>query len=444
MTLEQLIKDFEAESSPEKSLRQGIDFMRTSLSQEGAPRFKDFWQVRQLCLPLFKQSLSPSVRTQFWKEFAELSSEARRLREILEEKATFAFEQLELAIQALEEEIKKEQESIAKLSFDDLTQGSKFLASKAALYRSLDREFYLYDVLAGRVRSLRDEMVKAEMRLRHKNRLFDRLKVAGDHIFSRRKEVAQSLSQEFDSDVKRYTSTYFESETSKEIPPFILKEEIKVLQFIGKHRAIALAVFRESREKLSYCWDQLKEREKEKKKEFSEKRQQQEIERKKREEEQQARKEKEDKRKTEFQTAKKALQQIIEEIDQINPAELVEKIKEKREQCAALSLLPFEKQELAHLFEALDEQLCDKKEKVLLSSTELEALKELEIQLEERKKQREESKAQLENCRKTLGGSGLDFHKAMHYRELMQKEKERFAKIETAIEDLEERIENIR
>ena len=55
-------------------------FTRIALSQPGMPRFKDFWEGRRLCLPLFKENLTPKVRSQLWAEYIELSSEARRFK----------------------------------------------------------------------------------------------------------------------------------------------------------------------------------------------------------------------------------------------------------------------------------------------------------------------------------------------------------------------------
>ena len=43
--------------------------MRSSVSQGETPRFKDFWEARRLCLPLFKENVPVKVRTQLWAEY---------------------------------------------------------------------------------------------------------------------------------------------------------------------------------------------------------------------------------------------------------------------------------------------------------------------------------------------------------------------------------------
>ena len=99
------LQQFESERTAEGKIRLSIDFMRAALSNSGTPRFKDFWEGRRICLPLFKENISPKVRSQLWSSYIELSTEAKRLKEILDEQSAFAIEQIELAIQALERDL---------------------------------------------------------------------------------------------------------------------------------------------------------------------------------------------------------------------------------------------------------------------------------------------------------------------------------------------------
>jgi len=75
--------------------------MRSALSQAETPRFKDFWECRRQCCfslrKIFLQKHVPIVGG-----YVELSDEARRLKELLDEQAAFAVEQIELAIQSIE------------------------------------------------------------------------------------------------------------------------------------------------------------------------------------------------------------------------------------------------------------------------------------------------------------------------------------------------------
>ena len=79
--------------------------MELTLAQKGTPHFKSFWEARNLCVELFKQNISAAIKQPLWNKYSELSKEARRLREILDEQSAFAAEQIEIAIQALEKEI---------------------------------------------------------------------------------------------------------------------------------------------------------------------------------------------------------------------------------------------------------------------------------------------------------------------------------------------------
>src|SRR5579871_3448622 len=71
--------------TPEEKVAYGLEFMRSSISQEGSPRFREFWEARRQILPCFKENLNPAIRSKLWGEYVELTVEARRLKEILEE-----------------------------------------------------------------------------------------------------------------------------------------------------------------------------------------------------------------------------------------------------------------------------------------------------------------------------------------------------------------------
>ena len=98
----------------EQKISQALEFMEKALSQPGSPHFKEFWEARKQCLDLFKENIPPSPRAFLWSKYCELSKEARRLKEILDEQTAFAVEQIDIAIKALEEEIQNEHEAISK------------------------------------------------------------------------------------------------------------------------------------------------------------------------------------------------------------------------------------------------------------------------------------------------------------------------------------------
>src|SRR5690242_12341464 len=96
------IKSF---ATSEEKIAFGLEFMRKAISQEGSPHFREFWEARKTVLPFFKENINIAIRSKLWGEYVELTSEARRLKDILEEQSAFATEQIDLAIQALEKDL---------------------------------------------------------------------------------------------------------------------------------------------------------------------------------------------------------------------------------------------------------------------------------------------------------------------------------------------------
>ncbi len=264
---------FELETSAESKIRICIDFMRAALVHQGTPRFRDFWEGRRLCLPLFKENLSPKMRSQLWGEYIELSGEARRLKEILDEQSAFAVEQIELAIQSIERDIEHYDVLLSHVQEVFFPEHCVTLKKKLSTYDQLQRELQLLNTLASRINGLRKEVVKTEMRIRTKNKLFERLSSCGDRIFPKRKELIKTISQEFTQDVEHFVSSHFGSQDQEGVPLYALREEIKALQSIAKILTLNTHSFTETRMKLSECWDKLKDKDRERKKEIASKRQ---------------------------------------------------------------------------------------------------------------------------------------------------------------------------
>jgi hypothetical protein len=267
------MRHFEEEATPEGKIRLSIDFMRTSLSNSGTPRFKDFWEGRRTCLPLFKKNISVKVRSQLWSLYVELSAEAKRLKEILDEQSAFAIEQIELAIQAVERDLEHYELTLSQTQAVSLPYESISLKNKAEVYNAIHKELLLLNTFAARVSAMRKEVVKTEMRIRIKNKLLGRLSLCGDKIFPKRKELIKKISQEFVSDVDEFIASHFQDEEFHKVPLYALREEIKQLQSLAKVLTLNTHAFTETRLKLSGCWDKIKNWEKERKKQAQHKRQ---------------------------------------------------------------------------------------------------------------------------------------------------------------------------
>lgn len=267
---EALLHDLDREPNAESRLQVALDFMEKTLSPREAPRFKDFWEVRKRCLDLFKEDLSPVARSAHWNKFSELSKEARNLKNLLDEQSDFAAEQIDIAIQALQKELEEINETILRSDDLALPEQAFSLDDHYQTYNALQKELHLLNLFAARIAALRKELIKTEMRIRTKNQFFDRLSKAGDLIFPRRKELIQEISRTFEEDVHYFVESNFVQEGGR-LPVYRLRDEIKALQSAAKILTLSTQAFSSTRLKLSECWDQLKEKDKEHKEQLTKK-----------------------------------------------------------------------------------------------------------------------------------------------------------------------------
>lgn len=272
LQLESFTNEFQGEPDGEKKLQLALAFMESTLAQGGTPHFRHFWEARRLCLPLFRENISPLVRSQLWNRYSDLSKEARRLKDVLDEQSAFAVEQIEIAIQAIEQDIEQQPESIIKGSQFDEELFPQVLKEQLEIYRNLQNQLSQLNVQASRINALRKELLKTEMRVRHKNKFFQRLSSAGDKVFPKRKELISQVSRQFIEDVESFIRSYFSPEARAETMLFELREDIKALQSFAKALTLNTNAFTQTRMQLSEAWDQLKTKEKERKKERAEQR----------------------------------------------------------------------------------------------------------------------------------------------------------------------------
>ena len=130
------------------------------------------------------------------------------------------------------------------------------------------KELNLLNAYASRINALRKELIKTEMRIRQKNKFFQRLSTSGDHVFPRRKDLIKDISQQFIEDVEGFIQQFFVGDDINQ-SLFYLREEIKALQGLAKILTLNTLSFTQTRTRLSGCWDKIKKLEKERKKERS-------------------------------------------------------------------------------------------------------------------------------------------------------------------------------
>lgn len=269
--LKALMAELDQCSDPEGKLQRVIAFMESSLAQTGTPHFKSFWEARKLCLPLFKEHINPASRSTLWDKYTELSKEARRLKELLNEQSAFAEEQISIAIQALENDLDQLEKQDEDKTIPTLPINCMAIADRHDAYSIVQYTLDRLNACASRINALRKELIKTEMRVRKKNQFFQRLSAAGDRVFPRRKEMIKEVSQQFTSDVDSFVSTHFNPDHPSQESPFTLREEIKSLQGLAKLLTLNAQSFTHTRMRLSECWDQLKELDKERKQQRAEK-----------------------------------------------------------------------------------------------------------------------------------------------------------------------------
>lgn len=256
-------------AKPDDQLKLTLDFMEKALSEGTSPNFRDFWDAKALCLALFKETLSPIIRQSSWSRYQDLSGEAKRLKDILDEEANFAAQQIEIAIAAIEQDSLQFAERVKKSGQAGSIEFPVFLKSKKHDYQQLQEALYLLNQDAAKVNALRKELLKTNMRIGPKNKFFQRLSLLGNQIFPKRKEMIIAISQLFSQDVGTFIQNHFGEEPSNEAL-FHLREEIKAFQNLAKLLTLNTQSFTETRAALSTCWDKIKSEEKERKKERAE------------------------------------------------------------------------------------------------------------------------------------------------------------------------------
>lgn len=481
------------QASPEDRIQMAISFMKETLSQKQAPLFKKFWDLRKMALQIFREDMDPIHRTKLWGEFVALSNEARALKAIFDEKSSFAAEQIALAIESLEKDLAsydallKNRERIHLDLFEELETHREF-------YEEKQTELQLIQTFFSRGSSLRKELIHTTMRMKQKNTLFKRLTIASQTISEKRETGTKEVSERFREDVDQFVDKYFSKE--HRTPFYALKEKIKLLQLIAKKLFLTSSAFSDIRLKLSSCWDEVKEKERQYKEKVQAKKQQSQekkgaflakialIKEQKgslssnelTKELRNVRQEMKDAklRREDVEELEELLQNLRGETPIVQPSGAfasVSFIKSFDQKIASLSeekeSIPFE--DAYDRFEQIERQIdkapASYKEKsrlqksliplrqwidATLENTIEKASKEESLTFSDRreilllaKKIRMKIKKNLEEERKKKGRSGLDFAMAMAHQERLENEKKRVERIDVSIETLEERLEQI-
>ncbi len=488
-------KKLDQASSNEDKIKISLKEMQKAISKKNLVDFKTFWDIKNKCLLLFKNPLNPTLRTLFWKEYIQLSNEAKRLKSILNEKTDFEVQQIDLAISSLERDLKKFDDVLLSMKEIDIDEKMGAILSKKSFFIDTQKKLDLFNAFAARINALRKEIIKIQMRISVKNKLLKRLTVIGDVIFPKRKDLVDTISEEFLTSITSFVKNF----DLKKVSFFVLKDEIKFLQNLAKKLTLNTEAFTSCRLMLSKCWDKVKLAEKSYKKErqrskelidqvlvkieklkdmcelnpkdkaiineekrilnyiktlslkredirflrFKIKEAKASIyqnQKKIKEDKINQEKEKQNERKAKLDQIKNDIKTLLNRSDlSIEELELEKNQIEKR--LKAFDLAKFERLILEKDFRALHHLIEEKKEKLTLNSS--DELNQLLLVFEQKKKRRQTLKNHLDNLNKQLSCSGLGFEKAMMYRDLIDEEKQRLQALNKSILELEEKIADL-
>ena len=245
---------------------KGLALMTTLLSDSDRSSLKNFWSIKNLIRSFFKEKMHPTKRTELWNRYIALRDEANCLKEIKDEQAAFAIKQVEIAIDSLEDDLKNYDDLIEKnqsFSFP-LSMGLKHLSLDQRKYYAIQKELHLLKIWIDRINGLRKELLIIDMRISHKNKILKRLSKLGDRVFPKRKELVKSVSDSFTCDVEAFIEKRFSAREERgQIPSYVVRDEVKALQGFAKILTLNTDSFNKTRTSLSHCWDEIKKEEKE-------------------------------------------------------------------------------------------------------------------------------------------------------------------------------------
>ncbi len=489
----------------DEKLKTCLAYMKEAISQEGNPRLKEFWDVKNHAIALFKDKLHSGARALLWQEYRDLSGEAKQIKDILDNNAAFAIEQISLALKSLDEELTQVEGGKIDFKFT-LDLPCAFIEKRLDQYSDSQNSLHFYNAFALRVNSLRKELIKTEMRVRHKNSLFKDLSSLGDRIFPKRKAYISSVSKLFVEDVTSFIDESFVGSSLK-LPFYVLREEIKGVQSFARKLTLDTKAFSETRKQLSLCWDRVREVEREKKKARVQKKEvyqqnldeilnnfkliqsgydkgeikteealeqldsilrDREIElgrdehkavkkehseiskgmRQKQTDERDARVKKAQEKVRESENLylmqkEKLLTEIAsKDLDVERGEDLLTEIKVNMKE---LTLQGVQKRELNQLIRNLKDLLNEKKEQLIIENVQdLQGLEELRTILAQKDERRKVIKMQLEAYRKEAGNSGMDFSQAITYQELVSAEKSKLEAVDQGIKELKHKIKQLK
>lgn len=251
--------------SVDDRLKKMLAYMQHQLSHGEIKPLNRFWKMRQFCLEQFKENLSFSVRSHLWESYQQLVKEIVHLKEILDEKTLFHKEEISKALISLEKNIQQMDQIVASSPLIDIPKVATCLEKNADFYQENQRQLNIINNYAKQLNALKAEILNLEIPYKEKQSLLDHLHQLSDIVFPKKRELLGFISKKYADDIHYFTKVNFEKKELK-LPLFDLKDQIKALQAFAKILSLNVGTFSQSREKLSQCWDQIRNFEKAQKK----------------------------------------------------------------------------------------------------------------------------------------------------------------------------------
>ncbi len=479
MKEQSLILEIKRFSTPEEKLHYLFSAMK-QIVQEKKPNYQVFWEAKELALDLFKTLLAEAVRKPLWEEYSSIINEARCLKNFLPEQVRYSMEKLDNDLAVVKEEIDQFSKELNAMEDPDFIS-IDFLMEKKQQYCQMYKEAVMIRHLIKKLHAYKEKAMEVPFFALAKKNLVQRMNEQIHRVFPKRDLLIEQGSAMFKNELHEYLQELI-AQNRKRKPYYQIREEIKKLQELSKIFFLDVAVFKEIRLYLNQKWQEVKQLEEKRKKIITEKKH---LQKKNYNEallQMQAFKEQ-----TENQEDKDGLQkQAKEMLFSFSKMDLSKLQRKTLADAVDEAILPYKEQSKQQpLVKAKKKfDLVKAKETLILLLQKAESLngKELEEEyakiekdlgpkassieevqhflypvlariashkkmeedlpkeemLEFIENNRKDLKNQLEAYRRIIGGSNLDFEKAMTYNQLIEIEKNRLANLEEKLETLAE------
>lgn len=256
-TIEAFLEKLSQCPSPEERITLSLSYMSHSLFRDKVPYFKGFWQAKEKAFENLKETSDASPL--LWAQYKELCEEFHRVKIVIDEQASFAAEQIELALLSFKPYVDKilQGDEVAPYSLKHLPgHGDRTALEKA------QGTFLAIHSLIEQLAALRQEVLQSTMKARLKNRLTAEINSLIEQILPLRKEQKATVTALFIAFVRQFKESYFDDKTGKlksnRVPLIQLQREVKTLQAMAKELSITGEGFKKSRQILTPCWNTLR------------------------------------------------------------------------------------------------------------------------------------------------------------------------------------------